>query len=65
MTGIVKFYNEKKGYGFIRDGSGDEYFFHISKFTSKGGELPCSDMKVIFDSTENKRGLYAVNVSPV
>ena len=58
--GTVKFFNEEKGYGFIKeDGTGKEYFVHISgvkEETLNEGE------EVSFDLIEGKKGLNAVNV---
>jgi CspA family cold shock protein len=57
--GIVKFYNESKRFGFIKDEStGKEYFVHSSGLTDKVKE---NDL-VTFDLIEGKKGLNAVNV---
>lgn len=37
MTGRIKFYNEKKGYGFIRGDDEKETFFHITDVINFGG----------------------------
>ncbi len=58
-TGIVKFFNESKGFGFIKeDGSGQEIFVHVTGLVDKIGE----NDKVTFDITEGKKGPNAVNV---
>ncbi|MBP7506418.1 MAG: cold shock domain-containing protein [Prolixibacteraceae bacterium] len=57
--GKVKFFNESKGYGFIKDNeSGNEYFVHVSGLLDKVKE----DDDVSFDLQEGRRGLNAVNV---
>jgi CspA family cold shock protein len=57
--GTVKFYNEAKRFGFIKeDGTGKEYFVHASGLTDKIKE---NDV-VTFDLIEGKKGLNAVNV---
>lgn len=57
--GIVKFFNESKGYGFIKDAeTQEEYFVHVSGLVD---EIREND-KVSFDLTEGKKGLNAVNV---
>ena len=57
--GIVKFFNESKGYGFIKDSeSQEEYFVHVSGLIDKIRE----NDKVSFDLQEGKKGLNAVNV---
>ena len=58
-NGSVKFYNEAKGFGFIKDAnSTEEYFVHSSGLTDTINE----DDEVTFDLQEGKKGLNAVNV---
>ena len=58
-TGTVKFYNETKGFGFIKeDGSNKEIFVHVSGLVDQIG----TDDKVSFEVQEGKKGLTAVNV---
>ena len=55
----VKFFNESKGYGFIKDvESEEEYFVHVSGLIDKIKE----DDNVTFELTEGRKGLNAVNV---
>ena len=57
--GIVKFFNDSKGYGFIKDvETEEEYFVHVSGLVDEVRE----NDKVNFDLTEGKKGLNAVNV---
>ncbi|MFO7828519.1 MAG: cold shock domain-containing protein [Bacteroidales bacterium] len=57
--GTVKFFNESKGYGFIKDAESDkEYFVHVSGLIDKVNE----DDEVTFELQEGKKGLNAVNV---
>ncbi len=57
--GKVKFFNESKGYGFIKDVESDEeYFVHISGLIDKIKE----DDNVTFELTEGQKGLNAMNV---
>lgn len=57
--GIVKFFNESKGFGFVKDvESNKEYFVHISGLVDQIRE----NDEVIFDLQEGKKGLNAVNV---
>jgi CspA family cold shock protein len=57
--GTVKFYNESKGFGFIKDAnSSKEYFVHSSGLKDSIGE----NDEVTFDLEEGKKGLNAVNV---
>ena len=58
-TGTVKFFNDTKGFGFIKeDESGTEYFVHVSGLID---EINQND-KVTFDLEEGRKGLNAVNV---
>ncbi|WP_461094500.1 cold-shock protein [Spirosoma gilvum] len=61
-TGSVKFFNESKGFGFIKpDDGGDDVFVHISA-TSQ--ELREND-KVTYNVEQGKKGLNAVNVKRI
>ena len=58
-NGVVKFFNETKGFGFIKtEGTGEEIFVHVSGIQY---EIPEND-NVTFDVQEGKKGLNAVNV---
>jgi CspA family cold shock protein len=58
-SGKVKFFNETKGYGFVKDNETDkEYFVHVSGLID---EIREND-DVTFDLQEGKKGLNAVNV---
>jgi len=64
MEGKVKFFNETKGFGFIKETkTGKEYFVHISGV--KGGDTLNQDDDVSFDLVEGKKGLNAVNVEMI
>ncbi|MHC1703050.1 MAG: cold-shock protein [Tenuifilaceae bacterium] len=57
--GTVKFFNESKGFGFIKDSESEkEYFVHVSGLKDKIKE----NDEVTFDLQEGKKGLNAVNV---
>ncbi|MEX0811410.1 MAG: cold shock domain-containing protein [Chitinophagales bacterium] len=58
-NGIVKFFNESKGYGFIKDVEEDkEYFVHVSGLIDEVKE----NDEVSFELQEGRKGLNAVNV---
>jgi cold shock protein len=58
-TGTVKFFNEAKGFGFIKDAaSSKEYFVHSNGLKDSIRE----DDKVTFELEEGRKGLNAVNV---
>jgi CspA family cold shock protein len=57
--GTVKFFNDTKGFGFIRDEeSKKEYFVHVSGLVDQIRE----NDKITFELKEGKKGLNAVNV---
>lgn len=60
-TGTVKFYNDAKGYGFIKEDNGAEIFVHATGLVD---EIRDND-KVSFDVAEGKKGQNAVNVKVV
>ena len=57
-NGVVKFYNEAKGFGFIKEENGPEIFVHA---TGLQEEIREND-NVVFDVQEGKKGLNAVKV---
>jgi len=57
--GTVKFFNDSKGFGFIKDEeSNNEYFVHVTGLVD---EIQEND-EVTFDLQEGRKGLNAVNV---
>jgi CspA family cold shock protein len=59
LTGTVKFFNEGKGFGFIKhDGSGQETFVHVSGLRDQIKE----NDHVEFELQQGKKGMNAVNV---
>ena len=60
QEGTVKFFNETKGYGFIKvDETGEEVFVHISGLKDEINK----DDKVSFEIERGKKGLNAIDVS--
>lgn len=57
-TGTVKFFNDSKGYGFIKDDSGQEYFVHV---TGLAEEIRQDD-RVTYELKEGRKGMNAINV---
>ena len=57
-NGVVKFFNEVKGFGFIKGEDGQEIFVHVSGLKE---EIREND-NVVFEVQEGKKGLNAVNV---
>jgi len=60
--GTVKFFNDLKGFGFIKDNDSDkEYFVHVTGLID---EIREND-EVSFDLEEGRKGLNAVNVKVI
>jgi len=58
-NGTVKFFNNSKGFGFIKDNeSSEEYFVHITECVQTIRE----NDQVTFEVQSGKKGLNAVNV---
>jgi len=61
-VGKVKFFNNSKGFGFIKDNeTNEEHFVHVSGLIDEIKE----DDEVNFDLQEGRKGLNAVNVKLV
>ncbi|RDC55767.1 cold shock domain-containing protein [Pedobacter chinensis] len=58
MQGTVKFYNESKGFGFIKSENGEEIFVHVTGLIDKINQ----EDQVEFEVAQGKKGLNAVNV---
>ena len=57
--GVVKFFNDAKGFGFIKEENGPEIFVHV---TGLKEDIREND-HVVFETENGKKGLNAINVS--
>ena len=63
ITGIVKWYNQEKGYGFISCNDGKDVFVDHSQIKEKGSEKDLHEGEsVSFDIQEGEKGPMAVNI---
>jgi len=66
QTGAVKWFNEKKGFGFITpDGGGQDVFCHFSAIKASGFKTLTDGQKVSFEVEQGQKGPQAANVVPV
>ena len=61
--GTVKWFSEKKGYGFIEQTDGPDIFVHYSSINTSGFKTLAEGEQVSFDVEESDRGPVAKNVS--
>jgi cold shock protein len=61
-NGTVKWFNDKKGYGFINEEEGRDVFVHFSAIDMPGFKTLSEGDLVIFDVEESDRGPEAKNV---
>ena len=61
--GTIKWFNQKKGYGFIQRTSGKDVFVHFSNIAGKGFKSLQEGDTVSFEVEETERGPQAVHVT--
>ena len=62
LKGIVKFFNDAKGFGFIKEEeTNEEFFVHVTGLQDKIYE----NDEVSFELTEGKKGMNAINVKVI
>ncbi|MDR5171115.1 cold-shock protein [Methylobacillus flagellatus] len=65
-TGVVKWFNDSKGFGFITpDEGGSDLFAHFSAIVNEGGYKSLTEnQRVSFDVTDGPKGKQASNIKP-
>ncbi|HNZ10859.1 MAG: Cold shock protein CspB [Deltaproteobacteria bacterium ADurb.Bin151] len=63
--GKVKWFNERKGFGFIEQEGGSDIFVHFSAIQSSGFKTLNEGQQVSFDVVQGKKGLEAENVRAI
>ncbi len=62
-TGVVKWFNDAKGFGFItQDGGGEDVFCHHTAINAEGFRSLAEGQKVEFEVKRGPKGLQAANV---
>lgn len=64
-SGVVKWFNSEKGFGFIaQDGGGPDVFAHYSNISGNGYRELVEGEHVTFDVTQGQKGPQAENIVP-
>jgi CspA family cold shock protein len=63
--GKVKWFNERKGYGFIEKDEGGDVFVHYSAITGDGFRTLYEGQRVSFEIEDGQKGPAATNVKPL
>ncbi len=61
--GVVKWFNDAKGFGFIEQESGEDVFVHFSSIQGEGFKSLTEGQSVSFDVVQGAKGLQAANVT--
>jgi len=62
-TGVVKWFNNTKGFGFVTpDGGGEDIFAHFSSITMEGYKSLREGQKVEFELSDGPKGKFAANI---
>ena len=64
-TGTVKWFNESKGFGFIKQDGGEDVFVHFSAIVGEGVKTLAEGERLEFDVVRGPKGLQAANVRRV
>jgi CspA family cold shock protein len=62
-NGVVKWFNDAKGFGFITTSSGEDVFVHFSAIQGSGFRTLREGAEVEFEITRGPKGLQATNVT--
>ncbi len=64
LSGVVSYFNERKGFGFLTDEEGRDVFVHYAEIQRDGFQTLTPGERVRFDLADEGSALRAVNVAP-
>ncbi|GAB3040689.1 cold-shock protein [Acinetobacter apis] len=65
QTGVVKWFNDTKGFGFIQTQDGQDLFAHFKNIKSDGFKSLAEGQHVEFTVAQGQKGLQAENIVPL
>lgn len=65
VEGVVKWFNDEKGFGFIEQEGGKDVFVHFSAIVGSGRRTLYEGQKVTMEVTQGEKGPQAANVTPL
>jgi len=65
VSGVVKWFNDDKGFGFIEREQGPDVFVHFRAINGEGRRSLVEGQTVSFEVVEGQKGLQAENVTAV
>jgi CspA family cold shock protein len=67
LQGVVKWFRDEKGFGFLSDSEGRDFFVHFSGIVRAAGQRGTlqQDQRVTFEGWKGDRGLFATDVRPI
>ena len=63
MKGVVRRFNNQRGFGFISDSEGNDVFVHYTGINGEGFKTLEEGQEVEFDIVQGEKGPQAVNVT--